>query len=112
MGRVGVEPTTPEGNGFTVRRVCRFATCPLVHGAGVEPAAPEGPVSETGVYSSSTTRACFGVPSETRTRMSPVRATGTSTLRVYQFYVLHDGAPSRVRTEGLPVKGRLLFRLS
>ena len=25
---MGVEPTTPEGSGFTVRRVCRFATCP------------------------------------------------------------------------------------
>lgn len=28
VGRVGVEPTTPEGIGFTVRRVCRFATYP------------------------------------------------------------------------------------
>ena len=28
VGQVGVEPTTPEGNGFTARRVCRFATDP------------------------------------------------------------------------------------
>ena len=28
VGQVGVEPTTPEGSGFTVRRVCRFATDP------------------------------------------------------------------------------------
>ena len=28
VGQVGVEPTTPEGNGFTVHRVCRFATDP------------------------------------------------------------------------------------
>ena len=28
VGRVGVEPTIPEGAGFTVRCVCRFATYP------------------------------------------------------------------------------------
>ena len=28
VGQVGVDPTTPEGNGFTARRVCRFATDP------------------------------------------------------------------------------------
>ena len=28
VGRVGVEPTTLKKNGFTVRRVCRFATYP------------------------------------------------------------------------------------
>lgn len=28
VGKVGVEPTTPKGNGFTARRVCRFATYP------------------------------------------------------------------------------------
>ena len=27
VGRVGVEPTTPEEKGFTDPRVCRFATC-------------------------------------------------------------------------------------
>ena len=30
MGRVGVEPTTLKKNGFTVRRVCRFATYPYL----------------------------------------------------------------------------------
>ena len=28
VGEVGVEPTMPEDNGFTDRRVCRFATLP------------------------------------------------------------------------------------
>ena len=28
VGEVGADPTTPEGNGFTVRRSCRFATLP------------------------------------------------------------------------------------
>ena len=28
VGRVGVEPTTSLESGFTVRRVCRFATDP------------------------------------------------------------------------------------
>ena len=28
VGRVGVEPTTSLESGFTVRRVCRFATYP------------------------------------------------------------------------------------
>ena len=32
VGRVGVEPTTPEGSGVTVRRVCRFATYPCEYG--------------------------------------------------------------------------------
>ena len=30
VGQVGVEPTTPEENGFTARRVCRFATDPCM----------------------------------------------------------------------------------
>ena len=33
MGEVGADPTVPEGNGFTVRRSCRFATLPY-YGAG------------------------------------------------------------------------------
>ena len=28
VGDVGADPTVPEDNGFTVRRVCRFATYP------------------------------------------------------------------------------------
>lgn len=28
VGQVGVDPATPEGNGFTARRSCRFATDP------------------------------------------------------------------------------------
>ena len=28
VGQAGVDPATPEGNGFTVRRSCRFATAP------------------------------------------------------------------------------------
>lgn len=28
VDKVGADPTTPEGNGFTVRRICRFATYP------------------------------------------------------------------------------------
>ena len=28
VGEVGADPTVPEGNGFTVRRSCRFATLP------------------------------------------------------------------------------------
>ena len=30
MGQGGVDPPTPEGNGFTARRSCRFATDPYV----------------------------------------------------------------------------------
>lgn len=38
VGRVGADPTTLLRNGFTVRRVCRFATYPyMVGGEGVEP---------------------------------------------------------------------------
>ena len=39
VGRVSVELTTPEGNGVTVRRVCRFATDPekTMTPAGLEP---------------------------------------------------------------------------
>ena len=28
VGQAGVDPATPEGNGFTARRSCRFATDP------------------------------------------------------------------------------------
>lgn len=28
VGQAGVDPATPEGNGFTARRSCRFATGP------------------------------------------------------------------------------------
>lgn len=28
VGKVGADPTTSFENGFTVRRGCRFATCP------------------------------------------------------------------------------------
>ena len=28
VGQTGVDPVTPEGNGFTARRSCRFATGP------------------------------------------------------------------------------------
>ena len=30
MGQGGADPPTPEGNGFTARRSCRFATDPYV----------------------------------------------------------------------------------
>ena len=30
MGQGGVDPPTPEGNGFTARRSCRFATDPYM----------------------------------------------------------------------------------
>lgn len=33
VGRVGVEPTTPEGNGFTDRRVCRFSVPTHINGS-------------------------------------------------------------------------------
>lgn len=58
VGQVGVDPTAPEGNGFTVRRVCRFATDP--YGARGElrtlnPLLAWGLKSH--VYTNSTTRA-------------------------------------------------------
>ena len=30
VGQGGVDPPTPEGNGFTARRSCRFATDPYM----------------------------------------------------------------------------------
>lgn len=56
VGRVGVEPTTPA-KGADLQSAAFADSLPthMVHRAGVEPAVPEGPVSEAGVYSSSTT---------------------------------------------------------
>lgn len=31
IGRIGLEPTTPEGNGFTDRRVTDYTTCRKIH---------------------------------------------------------------------------------
>ena len=39
VGEVGVEPTISEDNGFTVHRVCRFATLPVAGVDGFEPSA-------------------------------------------------------------------------
>ena len=37
VGQAGVDPATPEGNGFTARRSCRFATDPYGGEGGCRP---------------------------------------------------------------------------
>ena len=38
VGQGGADPPTPEGNGFTARRSCRFATDPYMAAqVGLEP---------------------------------------------------------------------------
>ena len=48
-------PLPPKGADLQSAAFADSLPARMVHRAGVEPAAPEGPVSETGVYSSSTT---------------------------------------------------------
>ena len=69
VGEVGADPTTPEGNGFTVRRSCRFATLPysFVIGVPTETRTPDPVIKSHVLYQLSYRDKFFGGSSLIRT---------------------------------------------